>query len=155
MKRFNHLRYFTFVAILVFLTILLSCNTLVKENEPNSKSFIDSTNLESKESIPDSVIQFLITSAAKDFNEHQPPTVIDLRDVKAGYFSSGNERTYLICGEFLSQEKRNWESFTTIKTSGYEQYLGSSIYCQKATFVVTDSNRLSVEIKSKLTNNKK
>jgi hypothetical protein len=140
MKRFNLLNLIAVITA-IFVTIILACNTPV-----NSKESITTI-----ESIPDSVIQFLITSAATDFNEHHPPTVMDLRNVKAGYISSGNERTYLICGEFLSQEKKDWKSFTTIKTSGYEQYIGDNPYCQKATFVETGSNRLSEEIKNKLT----
>jgi len=134
----------------IFLTILQACNTQVKEKEKES-STKTSTKTENRDSIPDSVIQFLINSAAKDFHEHQPPTVVDIRNVKAGYISSGTGRTYLLCGEFLSQEKSDWDSFTTIKTSGYEQYLGRSTYCQDATFAENESNRLSEQIKNKLT----
>lgn len=150
MKKFNHLLHLTTAVTLVFLTILLSCNTRVNEKESKTNTSNNSTNLESIKSIPDSVIQFLIISAAKDFNDHHPPTVIDIRKVKAGYISSGNDIIYLICGEFLSQEKKDWESFETIKTSGYEQYIGSNVYCQKATFEKADNNRLSDEIKRKL-----
>ena len=150
MKRFNLLPLTTAMTV-IFMTILLACNTKVNEKESKTKTSVNSTNPERIESIPDSVIQFLITSAATDFNEHHPPTAIDFRNVKAGYISSGNEKTYLICGEFLSQEKKDWESFTTIKTSGYEQYIGGDDYCQKATFIKADGNRISEEIKRKLT----
>lgn len=97
-----------------------SCNT-INEKESNTNIFNDSTNMESVRSMPDSVEQYLITSAAKDFLAHHPPTVIDIRNVKAGYISSDNETTYLICGEFLSKENKEWDSFETIKTNGYEQ----------------------------------
>lgn len=141
MKKSN---FFGLAAIVnaLLLIILVACNTQVNEQESNIK-----TPPESRESIPDSVIQFLITSAAIDFNEHQPPIAIDFRNVKAGFISSDNVRIYLICGEFFSQEKKVWDSFTTIKTSDYEQYLGTTTYCEDATFVETDSNRLSDEIK--------
>lgn len=155
MKKFNHLVHFSAAATIVSLIILLSCTTRVNEKELNTNTSNSSTNLGNIKSIPDSVIQFLITSAATDFNEHQPPTVIDIRNVKAGYISSGNELTYLICGEFLSQEKQNWESFVTIKTSGYEQYIGKNEYCQKATFEKADNNILSNEIKRILNELKK
>ena len=62
---------------------------------------------------------------------------------------------FMICGEFLSQENKDWESFTTIKTSGYEQYIGGDDYCQKATFIKADGNRISEAIKIKLTELKK
>jgi hypothetical protein len=55
-----------------------------------------------------------------------------------------------LCGEFLAQENKEWVEFTTIKTSGYEQYLGKMQYCQDATMVLTDEN-LSRELKIKLT----
>lgn len=154
MKRFNLLALTTATTI-ILLIILLACNTKVNEKESKTKTLVNVAKSESIESIPDSVIQFLIASAATDFNEHQPPTVIDVRNVKAGYISSENDRTYLICGEFLSKEKKEWESFTTIKTSGYEQYIGKSMYCQEATFADTDSNRLSEELKNKLNKQQK
>lgn len=150
-----HLLHLTRTMIAIFVTMLLACNAQVNEKESTTEPSVNSINPENREAIPDSVIQFLISSAAIDFNEHQPPTAIDLRNVKAGYIASGNERTYLICGEFLSKEKKDWEFFTTIKTSGYEQYIGSTTYCQKASFVETDNNRLAEEIKSKLTELKK
>ena len=82
---------------------------ITKVNEKNVqrlKLLSNVTKSESIESLPDSVIQFLITSAATGFNEHQPPTVIDVRNVKAGYISSENNRTYLICGELFIEEEK-------------------------------------------------
>ena len=64
--------------------------------------------------------------------------------------STNSEKIFLLCGEFLSQENKEWIEFTTIKTSGYEQYLGKTQYCQDATIVLTDEN-LIVELKNKLT----
>jgi len=134
----------------IALTLLVACNTHLNDKTLQTNTS-DTTSIESKVSTPDSVIQFLIASAAADFNEHKPPTAIDIRNVKTGFIVSGNEKLYLICGEFLSKEKNEWESFTTIKTSGYEQYIGGDSYCQKATFTDTDSDILSEGIKSKLT----
>ncbi len=133
------------MAATMCLMILPGC-----ENIMNRETSKDTTinNVDNNNPIPDSVIQFLLTSAAKDFKEHQPPEAIDFKSVQAGYIKSGNVLTYLICGEFLSKEKKVWESFTTIKTSGYEQYIGSTMYCEKATFINTD-NKLSEELKRK------
>ena len=138
--------------ITFFIPAIISCNPSSnnKELEPKSETSINSTKGENLEPIPDSTVLFLITSASKDFHEHQPPTAIDFRNVKFGYISSPDEKIYLLCGEFLSQEKNEWASFATIKTSGYEQYLGENIYCQKATIVMTDKYNLSVELKNKL-----
>lgn len=145
------------IAIITILSISLpACNSKVNdEEESKTKTQIDSAKPEVNESIPDSIIQFLITSSATDFNEHKPPTVIDVRNIKVGYISTDNEKMHLICGEYLSQEKNEWESFTTIKTSGYEQYIGTTTYCKDATFIKTDSEKLSEEIKNKLLEQKK
>ena len=135
---------------LAFLTMLLSCNTRSNKEVSKNNTSNTSTKLESMNSIPDSIIQFLIHSAAKDFNDHQPPTAIDIRNVNAGYISSGKDTMYLICGELLSKEESNWIQFVTIKTSGYEQYIGDNMYCQKATFEKIDNDKLSDKIKQKL-----
>lgn len=138
----NTLKAFTFI---VFMSVIISCNS---NNKTETKD--NSTPISENESIPDTVVQFLITSSSNDFRNHQPPTPIDFRNVKIGYIKSPNsEKTFLLCGEFLSQENKEWTEFTTIKTSGYEQYLGKTQYCQDATMVLTDKN-LSVELKSKL-----
>jgi hypothetical protein len=93
-----------------------------------------------------------MASAANDFRNHPPPTPVNFRNVKIGYIkSSNNEKIFTRCGEFLSQENKEWVAFATIKTSGYEQYIGKTHYCQDATMVLTDDS-LSVELKNKLAN---
>ena len=137
------LKVFIFITSM---TVLISCNS---NNKPQSSESSGTTI--GKEAIPDTVVQFLITSASNDFRKHQPPTPIDIRNVKIGYLKSSNsDKTFVLCGEFLSKENNDWENFTTIKTSGYEQYLGKTQYCQDATMVLSDKD-LSLELKSKLT----
>ena len=133
------------LAIVLFVSAIISCNP---ENKAEKK---DNTNIISdKEIIPDTVVQFLITSAANDFRNHKPPTPVDFRNVKIGYLKSRNsEKTFIMCGEFLSQENNEWVEFATIKTSGYEQYLGKTQYCQDATMILTDE-KLSLDLKNKL-----
>ena len=133
-------------ALIVFMAAIISCNSNNKAETKDS-----STEISENVSIPDSVVQFLITSASNDFRNHQPPTPIDFRNLKIGYLKSPNsEKMFVLCGEFLSQENKEWTAFTTIKTSGYEQYLGKTQYCQDAIMVLTDES-LSVELKNKLT----
>jgi len=126
--------------------------TIISCNSKNKTETTDgSSSTSEKVVIPDDVVQFLITSASNDFRDHQPPAPLDFRNVKIGYLASpNNERIFVLCGEFLSQENNEWVEFTTIKTSGYEQYLGKTQYCQDATMVLTDEN-LSIELKNKLT----
>jgi hypothetical protein len=133
------------LAVVFYISVTIGCAP--KSIEENKESLnVDSKN----EVVPDSVIQFLITSAAMDFRDHQPPTPVDLRNLNMGYIKSSNqERIYILCGEFLSKENKEWVSFATIKTSGYEQYIGETQYCQDATLVLTDES-LTVELKKQL-----
>lgn len=131
-------------AIIFFMTAIISCNSNNKTKANNS-----STITSEKEVIPDTVVHFLITSASKDFRNHRQQVPIDFRNIKIGYLKSPNgEKMYILCGEFLSQENREWIEFTTTKTMGYEQYIGKTQYCQDATIVLTGEN-LSVELKKK------
>ena len=133
------------LAIIFFMSAIICCNSNYKGEKKDSTSTTSEN-----EVIPDSVVQFLITSATVDFRNHQPPTPVDFRNIKIGYIkSANNEKIFTLCGEFLSKEKKEWVEFTTIKTSGYEQYLGKTQYCQDATIVLTDES-LSVELKNRL-----
>lgn len=77
---------------------------------------------------PESVQQFLLTSAATDFVSHGPSRPTRFRDVRIGSLASpGEDKRYILCGEFLPpQDASNagWIPFATIKTSDYEQWLG-------------------------------
>lgn len=91
----NTLKAFAF---LLFMTAITCCNSNNKTETKESSTVISENG-----SIPDTVVQFLITSASNDFRNHQPPTPIDFRNVKIGYIKSpNNEKTFLLCGEFLS-----------------------------------------------------
>ena len=139
----NTLKTFAFI---FFMSAIICCNSNNKAETKDS-----STALSENESIPDTVVQFLITSASNDFRNHQPPTPIDFRNVKIGYVKSpNNENIFLLCGEFLSQDNKEWTEFTTIKTSWYEQYLGKTQYCQDATMILTDE-KLTLDLKNKFT----
>lgn len=139
----NTLKTFAFI---FFMSAIIGCNSNNKAETKDS-----STAISENESIPDTVVQFLITSASNDFRNHQPPAPIDFRNVKIGYIKSpNNENIFLLCGEFLSQDNKEWTEFTTIKTSGYEQYLGKTQYCQDATMILTDE-KLTLDLKNKFT----
>ncbi len=143
MKHFNHL---LLTIAQVFLVTFIGCNS--KQNE--RKNSIDSTQTENTVTVPVSVIQFLINSAAKDFKVHQPPIAIDFRNLKAGYILSEKDTTYLISGEFFPQGEKNWVPFETIKTFGYEQYIGNTVYSNKAQFESpVDNNELTVKMRTK------
>lgn len=93
----------------------------------------------------------LLDASAKDFQAHQPPIPVRFRNVQFKYFRANN---YLICGEFLAQakqDKQEWTPFATIKTSGYEQWIGSNAlpYCQDAKAIPYKTTDLSSTLKSR------
>lgn len=132
----------------LFAFLLLISATVSCQNGSKTKS--TESSVSATETIPDSVVQFLITAASNDFRHHRPPVAIDFRNVKIGFIASPqNGKLYVLCGEFLSEENKEWSEFTTIKTSGYEHYLGKTTYCQDATFVLEEET-FSSELKSRL-----
>jgi hypothetical protein len=80
-------------------------------------------------------VEFLLTSSATDFHTHRPPYPARFRDVRIGYsMMPDGTRQYLLCGSFLAEGgKLEWTPFATIKTSGYEQWLGDQAvsFCKR------------------------
>ena len=109
--------------------VLVACGTA-----PNTRV---QSQLEKEPMSP--AVEFLLTSSATDFRTHRPPHPVRFRDVHSGYvMTPDGTRQYMLCGEFLpAQESGNpeWIPFVTIKTSGYEQWLGAqaSNFCKGST----------------------
>jgi len=105
----------------------------------------------------DEAVQFLLTSAATDFHTHHPPDPVQFRDVRIGHVvtSSGKEQ-YMLCGQLLpAQEdgvKAEWTPFATIKTSGYEQWIGAQAAgaCQVSSVIWDKPEDLSSALQSRL-----
>jgi hypothetical protein len=99
-------------------------------------------------------MEFLLTSSATDFHTHRP--VQRFRDVRFGHsISSEGETHYLLCGEFLPQQregKAQWTPFATIKMSDYEQWNGSqaAVWCQPSQFVRDNNEDLSSSLQNRL-----
>ena len=86
-------------------------------------------------------VEFLLTSAATDFRTHGNSHPARFRDVRSGYVASPDgARQYRLCGEFSPTRESGrsgdvgWIPFVTIKTSGYEQYLGGQAtdFCKRS-----------------------
>lgn len=137
-----------YVTILFTVLILSSCSTApVINNDPTSSGAKQISASELQEAEP--FIQFLLDSAATDFHKHGPKAV-RFRDVYFGYASTG-EKLYRICGQFQTAENKDWVSFATIKTSGYEQWIGGPLgYCQDPAVVWDKAHDLSSTLMSKL-----
>ncbi len=139
------MKVFKIFGWLLLLLLMQGCS-----NPSKIESMHSSNHASVIETIPDSIVQFLIGSAATDFRTHQPPTATDFRNVKIGYIkSTDNQKIYILCGEFLSKENKEWLEFATIKTSGYEQYIGKTQYCEDAVVVLGDA-KLGLDLKNKL-----
>jgi len=102
------------------------------------------------------VVQFLLTAAATDFHTHRPPDPVRFRDVRIGHVMtpSGKEQ-YMLCGQFLPAQgggKGEWTPFATIKTSGYEQWIGARAvgFCQDASVIWDKEGDLSSSLQSRL-----
>ena len=77
-----------------------------------------------------SSVEYLLTSAATDISHMQSlARPVRFREVRTGYvMSSATEKQYMLCGSFSPAQETGearWIPFVTIKTSGYEQYLGA------------------------------
>jgi hypothetical protein len=105
---------------------------------------------------PDSVMQFLLASAASDFHSHGPPNPVRFRDVRLGHMKNPNgEVQYFLCGEFLPAPKEStgeWRPFATIQTSGYEQWIGAQAagFCNGKSVILDDVSNLSAALQSRL-----
>jgi hypothetical protein len=83
------------------------------------------------------VVEFLMTSSAKDFKSSGDNLPTAIRAARIGYFAESGKGHFLLCGSFKSGPgpKAKWTHFATIKTSDYEQWLGGTAkaYCEQRT----------------------
>ena len=104
----------------------------------------------------DSPIEFLLTASANDFQAHRQAYPKRFRNVRFGHFMTpAGAKQYQLCGEFLPQQregKAEWTPFATIKTSGFEQYLGvkAASWCQRSQFVQDRNEDLSSTLQNRL-----
>jgi hypothetical protein len=135
-----------YLAVLFATLVLAACSTA---RVTHSESELQNASI-------DSVVQFLITSAATDFHTHRPPDPGRFRDVRIGHVVTPNgEEQYMLCGQFQpAQEggKAEWMPFATIKTSGYEQWIGGQAvsFCQRSPVIWDKVGDLSSALQSRL-----
>jgi hypothetical protein len=148
------MRYF---AILFTTFGLADCRTaLVTRSEPQAVSPTQVLAPELQQASIDSVVQFLLTAAATDFHTHRPPDPARFRDVRIGHsVTPTGKKQYMLCGQFLPAPeggKAEWTPFATIKTSGYEQWIGAQAtgFCQGSSVVWDKVGDLSSSLQSRL-----
>src|SRR5690606_27393092 len=100
-------------------------------------------------------VEYLLTAAAADFHTHLPPGPVRVRNVRSAYVTAPDgEKQYRVCGEFLSAPEAGateWMPFATIRTSGYEQYVGgqSDSFCTRPA-TTWDEGDLSSSLQARL-----
>lgn len=104
---------------------------------------------------PEAVREYLLTSAASDFRKHQSPPPVRFRKVRFGHLGdTSRSGSYRICGQFATTEKgggkTEWIDFATIKTSGYEQYIGKTTYCTDSKITWLKTGDLAPSLKMRL-----
>ena len=146
-----------YLAILFATLVLAACSTApVTRSESPAVSPTQVLAPELQKASVDSVVQFLLTAAATDFHTHRPPDPVRFRDVRIGHvMTPSGEELYMLCGQFLPAReggKAEWTPFATIKTSGYEQYIGAQAagFCQGASVIWDKVGDLSSSLQSRL-----
>ncbi|SRR6266496_3292454 len=146
-----------YLAIL-FTTLGLAASSTapVTPGESQAVSPIQARAPELQQASIDSVAQFLLTAAATDFRTHRPRDSVRFRNVRIGHVvtPSGKER-YMLCGQFLPAQEGStaeWTPFATIKTSGYEQWIGAQAagFCRGSSVIWDKVGDLSSSLQSRL-----
>ena len=101
----------------------------------------------------DPIVEFLMTSAATDFHKQQSTSPDRFRDVRIGHLlTPTGDKQYLMCGQFHEPRSVVWTQFATIKTSGYEQWIGAQAarFCQGSSVRWDTAGDLSSTLKSRV-----
>lgn len=145
-----------YLAVLFAALILASCNTVPArrgESQPVSTAHVHAP--ERQKASIDSAVEFLLTAAATDFHSHRPQDPFRFRDVRVGHVVTSNgEGQYLLCGQFLPArkgDKAEWTPFATIKTSGYEQWIGDNAvgFCRGSSVIWDKVGDLSLSLQNR------
>jgi hypothetical protein len=146
-----------YLAALFGTLVLAACSTApATRNESSTVSPTPVPTAELQKASIDPVVQFLLTAAATDFHKHGPPGPVRFRDVRIGHvISPSGAEQYLLCGLFLPAQEAGqaeWTPFATIKTSGYEQWLGAQAahWCQGSSVIWDKGGDLSSSLQNRV-----
>jgi hypothetical protein len=147
----KELFYYTrYLVVLCSILILLSGSSFIRRSTSLATGSVVALSSEIQQSSIDSILQYLLISTVNDFHTQSPSDSIRFRDVHFGHnkVASGNN-LYMLCGKYSSLKggKNEWRSFVTIKTSGYELYLGETTYCKK--FIQDNKRDLSTLLQNR------
>jgi len=146
-KLFSYMRY---IVLLCAILLTASGSAFIKRSCSYPIRSGAALATEIQQTSTDSILQFLLTSTINDFHTQHPSDSIRFRAVHFGHnkVTSGSN-LYMLCGKFLSMKggKTEWIPFVTIKTSGYELYIGEATYCQK--FIQDNKSDLSTLLQNR------
>lgn len=78
---------------------------------------------------PEAPLLYLWEASSADFHKQRSPSPVRFQGVRFGYIvQRDGSRMYLLSGRFLPQDAPKdgpWVPFLTLKTEGYEQWLGA------------------------------
>jgi len=145
-----------YCALISTLLVIAGCASApVSHTRPPAEIPARSSAQEMRDTPPDSVVRFLISSAAADFHTHGPSQIVRFRDVRLGYsVTLSGEKQYVLCGQFLRRQNGDstaWVPFSTVRTSGYEQSIGAQaeMYCRTATAIPYTGGDLTFMLQSR------
>ncbi len=145
------------LAILIAVAILAPCGGSTPAYGRSSSPAPAHAKAASEKAPPDSVVQFLLTSAARDFRDHGPSGIVGFRRVRIGHLTNpAGHAQYFLYGEFQTKRsgsKSHWTSFATIKTSGYELWIGDQAaqLRQRSSVIWDTKDDLSASLQRRLT----
>jgi hypothetical protein len=143
------------LASLISIFLLIACNTnVIPPNQSNELRTVQTPAPEQQKASTDTPLQFLLTAAATDFHAQHPSHTVHFRKVHFGHVMTPNgEKQYMLCGQFLTaraEDKAEWTPFLTIKTSGYEQWLGAEVTSRcKRPSIIWEKGDLSTSLQSR------
>jgi hypothetical protein len=142
-----------YLAVLLATLSVVACSTApTTRREPQAMS---PAQILAEPASIDPVAQLLLTAAATDFHNHSPSTV-RFREVHVWHkISLGGKEQYMLCGQFLPARdgsEAEWTPFATIKTSGYEQWLGAQAagFCKGSSLIGYREGDLSSLLQTRL-----
>jgi hypothetical protein len=130
------------LTLIFSILVITACKTTaIPESQSKASQPIQIVISEQQDVSKDIAIQFLLTASATDFRAHPPAHTISFRNVRIGHIKTPDgANQYMLCGEFLPAQadgKSEWTPFATIKTLGYEQWLGDQALglCQRRSII--------------------
>ena len=139
--------------LLIFAFFNVSCNKSKEIKVSDSVKIEKTQNSKFIFTSQDSITNFLISASIADFHKQSGLSNLQFRNSHLGYKTrETGDKMFLLCGEFKSDSNKNWISFATIKTSGYEQWQGSQAlsFCNDSTVVWDYKKDLSQLIQKKV-----